>query len=190
MLENYLQELVTFEGMLNNRSLQDFLGVKSVPKVTVKRRSLAELPFSQSSRAFTVKRVQVPSTAQFDAILAEQQQHLEAGTTPVFALFTGAIVPETGKSWCSDCTAASNKIRDALFKFKKPTILLECPCLRAEYRGNSDFPYRLHPLIQLKAVPQLVKWTLSPSGEIVFAGSVVEGDCAVPSKLEEFFFSK
>jgi hypothetical protein len=48
--------------------------------------------------------VEVLSTRQLDAVLANHQRcSLEAGSavpSVVFGLFTGAIVPATGKSWC------------------------------------------------------------------------------------------
>lgn len=41
----------------------------------------------------------------------------------------------------------------------KNVTLVECPVVRAEYRGNPDYPYRKHPQLQIKAVPTLIRWT-------------------------------
>jgi hypothetical protein len=186
LLENYLQEVVTFQGMLNNRDLKEFLGVNSVPVLDVQRRSFQQKATHEKCVS-KCQTVEVPSTSQLDSVLADQRHHLEAGSA-VFGLFTGSIVPETGKSWCPDCTAADPKVQRVLAQFKKPTVLLECPVLRSEYKGNAHYAYRQHPLVQLKAVPQLVKWILSANGEMVLGGSLVEDDCANTSKLNDFFF--
>ena len=79
-----------------------------------------------------------------------------------------------------DCTAAAPKIRRVLAQFKKPVVLLECPVLRSEYKGNAHYAYRHHPLVQLEVVPQLVKWVLSANGEMVSGLHVQQLTAALP----------
>jgi len=37
--------------------------------------------------------------------------------------------------------------------------LLELPVVRADYKGNPNFPYRTHPQLQIKGVPTFIHWT-------------------------------
>lgn len=62
---------------------------------------------------------------------------------------------------CPDCVAAEPVV-DAAFArcvaSGKTVTLIRCPVLRAEYKGNPDFPYRKHAQIMLTAVPTLIRW--------------------------------
>jgi len=77
---------------------------------------------------------------------------------PLFVLVMGARVADTGKSWCPDCVEAEPLIHEALSKVPDH-ILLECPVLREEYKGNPDYPYRTHPQLKIKSVPTFIHWT-------------------------------
>lgn len=53
------------------------------------------------------------------------------------------------------------------------TLLIECPVLRSEYKGNPKYFYRTHAKVKLQAVPTLMRW-----GERRATGSLVETKCA------------
>eukprot|EP00475_Leptophrys_vorax_P027959 TRINITY_DN4009_c0_g1_i1.p1 TRINITY_DN4009_c0_g1~~TRINITY_DN4009_c0_g1_i1.p1 ORF type:complete len:179 (-),score=52.70 TRINITY_DN4009_c0_g1_i1:47-583(-) len=106
-----------------------------------------------------------------DLIIVPDWNHFEselgnaAASTPAdhYLLFYvyGARNPETGKSWCPDCVRADpiiykaiEQARAAGAKFK----VLELPVAREAYKGNPDFFYRKNAAVQLKAVPQLVRY--------------------------------
>lgn len=98
------------------------------------------------------------TTAEFEGKLAEAQEEASKQSRPLIILFTGAVNPETGKSWCPDCVAADPVIHKCLGELEGGSVLLEIPVLREEYRGNADYPYRKHPLFGLKCVPTLIKF--------------------------------
>ena len=98
------------------------------------------------------------TTLEFEGKLAEAQGESGKLSRPLFILFTGAVSPETGKSWCSDCVAADPVIHKCLLEMEGGSVLLECPVLREEYRGNPEYLYRKHPLFGLKCVPTLIKF--------------------------------
>lgn len=83
----------------------------------------------------------------------------------IYGKFLGAIVPETGESWCCDCTTAKNKFEDSfkdcsLFsEFEQKSnnvIILECNIDRTCFKGNC--PYKNDPIIKLACVPTLIKF--------------------------------
>ena len=67
--------------------------------------------------------------------------------------------------------AAEPVIHDALEAVGKPVVLLYCPVVRASYKGNPQYPYRVHPQLRLKAVPTFYRW--GANGPI---RSLVEGE--------------
>eukprot|EP01111_Echinosteliopsis_oligospora_P011938 TRINITY_DN403_c0_g1_i3.p1 TRINITY_DN403_c0_g1~~TRINITY_DN403_c0_g1_i3.p1 ORF type:complete len:133 (+),score=37.95 TRINITY_DN403_c0_g1_i3:1011-1409(+) len=102
----------------------------------------------------TIEKVDIePKPELFEDALKQQL----AKNKPLFVYVYAARNPETGISWCPDCVKAEpfleelNRIPDA--------VLLECPVLRPEYKGNPSYPYRTHSQIQLKGVPTLIHWT-------------------------------
>ncbi|KAL6059779.1 Thioredoxin domain-containing protein 17 [Balamuthia mandrillaris] len=90
------------------------------------------------------------------------------GVNTVYAYFFGNLQADTGKSWCPDCVQGDPIIRKTLREHDPEAVLLECPSgERAVYRA-ADHVYRIHPLIQLKAVPTVIKWTKEgPKGRLV-----------------------
>lgn len=90
----------------------------------------------------------------FEGKLAEAQSAV--GDHGVLAvLFTGAVVEETGKSWCPDCTAAFPVIKAAIDKLEG-ACLLEVPIARSDFRKD-DLYYRSSS-IKLQCVPTLIRW--------------------------------
>lgn len=60
-----------------------------------------------------------------------------AGKAALFALFTGAVVPTTGRSWCPDCVEADPVLHAVFDKTEEPTVLIQVPLVREEYKGNA-----------------------------------------------------
>jgi len=104
------------------------------------------------------KRHADPST--FDASLADAISAAASSRKPLYVLFTGAVVAETGRSWCPDCVNADPIINKVLSSLESGCILLECPVERSEYRSQ-EYLYRTLPSVQLKCVPTLIKWSSS-----------------------------
>lgn len=100
----------------------------------------------------TVTRITVSKTEDFGAALEKAM----TTTLPLFILFTGAK-QNNGISWCPDCVAAEPIIEASLAKLSRPIVFLECPVLREEYRGNSEYTYRTHPTFKLACVPTLIR---------------------------------
>lgn len=105
------------------------------------------------------------NTADFEDSLGDALSTSKTQNIPLFLLFTGAKNPSTGVSWCPDCVAA-DPIIDKHLKSLPGAILLECPVLREEYRGNSEYAYRKHPIFKLACVPTLIK--LGHDGKIKY----------------------
>jgi len=97
------------------------------------------------------------SPESFDSSLASAVEASTASGSPLFLLFTGSVVPETGRSWCPDCVAADPVIERALQGLEGGHVLLECPVKREEYRGNADYLYRKN-WVKLACVPTLIKY--------------------------------
>jgi thiol-disulfide isomerase/thioredoxin len=78
-----------------------------------------------------------------------------ASGNPLLVMFTGAIVKESGQSWCPDCTAAHPVIMDVM----KDTdaVMLEVPLTRTIYR-DPTLIFRTRADIKLNCVPTLLRW--------------------------------
>ncbi|CAG8434501.1 15534_t:CDS:2 [Funneliformis mosseae] len=100
----------------------------------------------------------------------------------IFVVLFGNENPNTGKSWCPDCVNADPLIRHHLEKTTADSVLIEVPVgTRAE--GRPDNPYRLHPRIQLKSIPTLIKWTENAETD----KRLVESECTRDDLLSAFF---
>ena len=95
------------------------------------------------------------SPAEFSSSVKEAREVVGEGGK-VFLLFTGAIKPETGKSWCGDCTRAEPVINKVMEE-TKDSVLVECIVERAEYREKT-YEYRTDNKILLSCVPMLMNW--------------------------------
>ena len=118
------------------------------------------------------KHVLVAAPADFDAAF---ESAVAESSACFYGLFIGSNKPDTGKSWCPDCVRADpvlRKVLDDPLQVPDGTVVLDCPCARAEYKGHPEYPYRTHARIQLKGVPTLVKWDAE--------GNVVASICEAP----------
>jgi len=78
----------------------------------------------------------------------------------VFVLVTGEK-DEGGVSWCPDCVTAEPHILGALRTIAesgRDVVLVECPVVRSEYKGNPSYPYRLDPHLAINDIPSLLRW--------------------------------
>ncbi|CAG8578620.1 15097_t:CDS:2 [Funneliformis caledonium] len=92
----------------------------------------------------------------------------------IFVVLFGNENPNTGKSWCPDCVNADPLIRHHLEKTTADSVLIEVPVgTRAE----------LHPRIQLKSIPTLIKWTENAETD----KRLVESECTRDDLLSAFF---
>ncbi|KAG4097080.1 hypothetical protein H8356DRAFT_1677837 [Neocallimastix lanati (nom. inval.)] len=101
-----------------------------------------------------MKVVQIKEIPKFDEIIKEQ---VETGN-PVFAVFLSDIDPETNQYWCPDCVQADPYFRKAVGSVEN-SILVECfvgP--KSGYKNVPTHPYRVHPKVQLKAIPTIMLW--------------------------------
>ncbi|CAG8480328.1 4362_t:CDS:2 [Acaulospora colombiana] len=95
---------------------------------------------------------------------------------------TGTKDPSTGVSWCPDCVRADPLIHRCA---RPDSVLVEVPVgTRSEYKGRPDNPYKTHPRIQLKAIPTLIKWSVTGSDD---DKRLVEYECANEDALSELF---
>jgi len=107
---------------------------------------------------------------------------MQSGKRDGLFVFFGSIDPGTGESWCKDCATADPVLRKACRQFRPDLGLHECPVGdRAEWKGITDHPYRLHPLFRLVRIPTLI---LIEGG--CERGRLVEADCAKPELLQAF----
>jgi hypothetical protein len=118
-----------------------------------------------------ITKIVVDTPAQFDDAVKELNGD-------VFVLMYGQR-KENGDSWCPDCTSAYPLVESALQTRTTPSTLVECTVAREEYKGNSSYAYRLHERVQLKAIPQLIKW----SAEGAAPPSLVEEDANNVEKI-------
>ena len=96
------------------------------------------------------------TSEEFSNKLVEAEKLSTESNLPLFILFTGAVVAETGKSWCPDCVAA-DPIIEACLDGLMGSILLVCPVIREEYR-NPEYLYRKHPVFKIACVPTFIKY--------------------------------
>ena len=94
--------------------------------------------------------------SQFDACLA-QAEALCTDDTQLYIYFTGAKNPDTGVSWCPDCTRAEPLVNKVLSGLPAGCIFLEVPIQREDFR-QPEFGLRSDPRVVLKCVPTLMKW--------------------------------
>ena len=80
----------------------------------------------------SVSHIEVSTKAELDAAVAAN-----SSKKATFILFGGAVVPETGASWCPDCIEADPVIEKAFEKFEGDGIVIKVPLVRADYKGNA-----------------------------------------------------
>lgn len=125
-------------------------------------------------------RVLVTDTSAFDAAVAAA---VAATPDATFVLLVGAPADGvSGASWCSDTNVARPVLEAVLAEAAAAADLtvVECSVPRAGYKGVPTHPYRLHPVLQLKGVPTLIKW--GSQGKL---GELVEPQCADAALVRE-----
>lgn len=131
---------------------------------------------SASADASSVTRVTATTRAELDASLASAAA---AGSAqPTFVLFSGAVVPSTGVSWCSDCVEADPVIEGALAKVAGGCVLIKVPLVREEFKGNAAHWARTG--FNVQRIPTLSRW-----GKTKAVGSLVEDECKDAAKVED-----
>jgi thiol-disulfide isomerase/thioredoxin len=103
-----------------------------------------------------------------------------AGKADVFVLFCGAVSPDTGASWCSDCVEADPTIHAAFDKATAPTVLISVPLVRSEYKGNSEHWARTMAGVKLQRIPSLMKW-----GKGKAIATLVEDECKQAALVDD-----
>lgn len=103
-----------------------------------------------------MQRIYCENPVLFDSCL-EQAEALTVGDKHLYVYFTGAKDPNTGLSWCGDCTRAEPLVNKVLSSLEEGCVFLEIPVLRDDYR-QPDFQLRVDPRVQLRCVPTLLKW--------------------------------
>ncbi|KNE71625.1 hypothetical protein AMAG_16183 [Allomyces macrogynus ATCC 38327] len=127
-----------------------------------------------------MKAKRINDAAEFETTIAEI---VAAAPGPVYVVFFGTELPETGESFCPDCVVADPTIRRALLAHANSAnlTLVEVPIGdRASWRSADNF-YRAHEQIQLERIPTLIRWTADGAAE-----RLVEDDCADADKLAAF----
>lgn len=128
------------------------------------------------STSSKLTRIIVTNTAELENVLKTQITNVKDQGQQLFLLFTGEKDSVTNKSWCGDCVDAQ-PILDTVFQEGAATssngiVLIECPLVRNDYKGNPSHPYRVHPQIKLQKIPTLMRW-----GNKGKTGECVEDEC-------------
>lgn len=106
--------------------------------------------------ASTVEVSAALSPEEFLQTIADIRVKFPAAAHPLFLLFTGAKAPDSGISWCPDCTRAAPVLFSALEEFSPESVLLILNCERAEFKSQS-FTYRVNEGINLTSVPTFIR---------------------------------
>ncbi|XP_018372748.1 PREDICTED: thioredoxin domain-containing protein 17-like [Trachymyrmex cornetzi] len=77
---------------------------------------------------------------------------------PDYVLFTGTKLPDTGKSWCSDCVEAEPFIEAGFADAPQDTVLLIVEVGDRAFWKDPNCPFRTDRCTRLKVLPTLVKW--------------------------------
>lgn len=106
--------------------------------------------------------------SKFNTTVKTAYESAKSHDQQLWIYITGAIVPETGKSWCPDCTAAKPNLEK--LAGTAGNYVIECPVERSKYRGVPSkecesgegcklekHPYKADPKLGLTAIPTLFK---------------------------------
>ncbi len=92
------------------------------------------------------------SADQFDAAMEAAAQR-----SPRVYLFLTGDKDATGASWCPDCNAVLPALQKALEKEREGELVV-MSVVKAEYRGNPEYPLRKHKAVRLTTVPTFGRW--------------------------------
>jgi len=97
-------------------------------------------------------------------------------------LFFGSEDPGTGASWCPDCVVADPVLRATIAKVAPKLPVHECPVgARADWKGQAQHPYRVHPGFRVARIPTLIRFR----GGLEI-GRLVEAPCADVAAVTAF----
>eukprot|EP00761_Pharyngomonas_kirbyi_P004215 gb/GECH01004219.1/.p1 GENE.gb/GECH01004219.1/~~gb/GECH01004219.1/.p1 ORF type:complete len:128 (+),score=37.06 gb/GECH01004219.1/:1-384(+) len=85
-----------------------------------------------------------------------------------------------GKSWCPDCVVSDPIINEQFNKQKDSAILIECPVVRNEWKGEPNHPFKTHEQLKITALPTLLRWV---NNEVTHR--LVEGECHEENDVEK-----
>ncbi len=117
----------------------------------------------------------VPSPEHFDSLF---HSALSSSPNDLLIYVYAEHIPSTGQSWCPDCVRAEPIVLSRARGYN----VLSVPVPRSEYKGNLEYALRVHPLLQLQALPQLYRVDRH-SGRLV--GTLVELECCDQDKLDQ-----
>jgi hypothetical protein len=125
-----------------------------------------------------VRRVVLEQPEAFDATLREELR----GRESVLVRVTAANGKD-GKPWCSDCARFEPVLQAVLEGADRQVTLLDCLVVRDAYK-QGEHPYRKHPLLQIKAIPTLLR--VDAAG--VAQARLVEAECFDAKSVERVVF--
>lgn len=96
--------------------------------------------------------VLVEDPSNFEAVY----QQVAAEQEFVILIFTGAEDPATGVSWCPDCVTHKAAVTEQVINQASGKIILVLVQTKAEWSGNSEHPYKKHPIMKVRGVPSVL----------------------------------
>ena len=106
--------------------------------------------------------------------------------------FTGTPNPVTGKSWCPDCVEANPILKASVERARQElsdvrVIFFECTVDRQAYRVTDNYPYKVHPFVQLTSIPTVMvsrTKTAAPVAAEQTSADEEEGGIEVVARME------
>lgn len=158
--------------------------------------------YSLSSHYFASKSIRMSAThqvltdeTQYQTVLESSYTSAKDNNQQLYVYITGAVNPDTGLSWCPDCTATFDNLNK--LKVAPGNFVLECPVERTKYRGIpaagcepgegckiEKHPYKTNEKLQLKAIPTLFKVNMADFNAPY--ESLVEAECYNNEKFNTF----
>ncbi|XP_011634601.1 thioredoxin domain-containing protein 17-like [Pogonomyrmex barbatus] len=79
-------------------------------------------------------------------------------TEPIYVLYTGTKLADTGKSWCPDCVEAEPFIEKGFEAASEKTQLIIVEVGDRPFWKDQKCPFRTNPVTKLKVLPTLARW--------------------------------
>ena len=86
--------------------------------------------------------------AEFDALSKKEDKFI--------VLLSGSVDESSGNSWCDDCDAAKPAIVKMMADNGGKYPAIKGTVERADWRGVSTHPYKVHPILKATGVPTLL----------------------------------